>query len=252
MRVHLVSDLHLDHASWVYPEVKADVTVLAGDLSTWSRRGQVETLIRDVTAQRPCLVVLGNHDYWGTTRPQARDWMLDLSGKYPGLHLLDDGWVDLDGVRFCGSSLWTDFALNGDPEGAMELVMRLPAGQGRTGPMPDFAQQRDATPARYQQWHWAARRALELGIQGHARVCCVTHWVPVPEAINPRYRGDALNPYFITDCRDLIRPQVKAWLFGHTHSPYDQVLEGTRFVCNPRGYPGEPTGFNPNLIVEIP
>ena len=252
MLVHLVSDLHLDHATWQYPRVTADICVVAGDIARWGSRDRTEMLLREITAQRPCVVVLGNHDFWGTDRPKARSWMLDLCARHPGLHLLDDGWVDLQGVRFCGSPLWTDFALEGDPEGAMKQVMQLPDGRGGTGMLPDFLYQRDASPARYQQWHWAARRALELGVRGHDRVCLVTHWVPTAQAINAKYTGNTLNPYFVAPCDDLLRPQVKAWLFGHTHSGFDQVVGGTRFVCNPRGYPNEPTGFNPNLILEIP
>jgi len=34
------------------------------------------------------------------------------------------------------------------------------------------------------------------------------------------------------------RPQIKLWVHGHTHDPYDYVIGETRVVCNPRGYIG--------------
>jgi len=46
------------------------------------------------------------------------------------------------------------------------------------------------------------------------------------------------------------------WIHGHVHSSADYVVEGTRVVCNARGYPGylggvENAFFSPGLIVEI-
>ena len=37
---------------------------------------------------------------------------------------------------------------------------------------------------------------------------------------------------------DLDRLMGKAalWIHGHTHDSFDYVLNGTRVVCNPRGY----------------
>ena len=41
------------------------------------------------------------------------------------------------------------------------------------------------------------------------------------------------------------------WIHGHTHTFFDYRAGGARVICNPRGYPGEATGFRPDLIVDI-
>ena len=41
------------------------------------------------------------------------------------------------------------------------------------------------------------------------------------------------------------------WIHGHTHTVFDYVVSGTRIVCNPRGYPKEPTGFRPDFVVTV-
>ena len=41
------------------------------------------------------------------------------------------------------------------------------------------------------------------------------------------------------------------WIHGHTHTFFDYVVSGTRVVCNPRGYPGEPTGFVADFVVTV-
>jgi hypothetical protein len=40
---------------------------------------------------------------------------------------------------------------------------------------------------------------------------------------------------------------------GHTHFSFDYRLNGTRVVCNPRGYlPYEPNAqFDPGLVVDV-
>jgi Icc-related predicted phosphoesterase len=67
------------------------------------------------------------------------------------------------------------------------------------------------------------------------------------------HRGDLLNPCFASDLSALLRPPVKLWIHGHTHESMDYDIEGTRVVCNPRGYlPEEPNKrFNPRLVVEV-
>ncbi|MDE2259721.1 MAG: metallophosphoesterase, partial [Betaproteobacteria bacterium] len=46
------------------------------------------------------------------------------------------------------------------------------------------------------------------------------------------------------------------WVHGHTHANFDYEVEGTRIVCNPRGYASslssiENASFNPGLMIEI-
>jgi hypothetical protein len=48
---------------------------------------------------------------------------------------------------------------------------------------------------------------------------------------------------------------VQLWVHGHTHDSFDYTLNGTRVVCNPRGYAkggvNENPLFDPNLMVEV-
>lgn len=45
--------------------------------------------------------------------------------------------------------------------------------------------------------------------------------------------------------------KIDLWIFGHTHEAVDEVVNGVRFVSNPRGYPTEETGFRPDLVVSV-
>jgi hypothetical protein len=77
---------------------------------------------------------------------------------------------------------------------------------------------------------------------------------PATPSIDSRYKNDVLNPAFASRLEDVIEQyHPDLWIHGHTHVHCDYEICGTRVVCNPRGYPSEPTGkgFSPGLVVEV-
>lgn len=69
----------------------------------------------------------------------------------------------------------------------------------------------------------------------------VGHHAPSKESTHPRYKEDVLmNGAYSSDLSEFIldRPQIKLWVHGHTHDPFDYMIGSTRVVCNPRGYFG--------------
>ena len=78
----------------------------------------------------------------------------------------------------------------------------------------------------------------------------VTHHVPHPASIAPRFTDHPLNPAFVSNLEDLMG-HARLWIHGHTHHAFDYTVRGTRVLSNPRGYAGEETGFRADLVVEI-
>lgn len=69
----------------------------------------------------------------------------------------------------------------------------------------------------------------------------VGHHAPSKASTHPRYKEDTLmNGAYSSDLSEFIldRPQIKLWVHGHTHDPFDYMVGSTRVVCNPRGYFG--------------
>jgi predicted phosphodiesterase len=109
MKIHLLSDLHLEFENFV-PEVSdADVTVLAGDIHLRTRG--VEWAKQ--TFKGRVLYVPGNHEYYGGNLGKTLVKMSDAGDDR--VRVLDCERVDLDGVRFLGATAWTDYAATGDP-----------------------------------------------------------------------------------------------------------------------------------------
>ena len=75
-------------------------------------------------------------------------------------------------------------------------------------------------------------------------------------SIARRFDGSPLNPFFISDLERLMDGgRIRLWIHGHTHDSFDYAVNGTRVVCNPRGYSvrgvDENAAFDPDLIVDI-
>lgn len=84
----------------------------------------------------------------------------------------------------------------------------------------------------------------------------MTHHAPSPKSIHPRFAGSLLNACFVSDVEKLMdRDRVALWVHGHTHDSFDYVVNGTRVVCNPRGYAklgtAENSAFDPGFTVDV-
>jgi hypothetical protein len=83
----------------------------------------------------------------------------------------------------------------------------------------------------------------------------VTHHLPAPESVPPRFARSAINAFFVSDMTSHIRElQPKLWIHGQTHDRCDYVLAETRIVANPLGYPSESRSlqeFAPAFHVEV-
>ena len=65
-----------------------------------------------------------------------------------------------------------------------------------------------------------------------------------------------MNACFVSDAEHLIDGRrARLWIHGHTHDSFDYSVNGTRVLCNPRGYAkngmNENPAFDANLSVEV-
>lgn len=256
MKIRILSDLHLEFARWRPPKADEDIVVLAGDVGegrsgiAWARK---------YFSDRMIVYVPGNHEYYGRDLDELRAGLRE-SGRAHCVHVLDGDEVLLDGVRFLGATLWTDFGIAGNDPKTVEQAMR----HCETG-MTDFhvIRRRGSSlrPEDTREIHQAQRDWLRRALmgctamgQGHAGpTVVVTHHAPSRRSIGPQHVGSLLNASFASDLTELMGPHVALWIHGHMHDSIDYIECGTRVVCNPRGYlPFEPNPqFDPTLIVEV-
>ena len=93
MKLHIISDIHLEFSTFEPPKTNADVIVLAGDVGKvgngihWARR---------TFPDKPIIYVIGNHEFYGTQRAETVARM-HIDARAAGVHLLDDSEVIIDG-----------------------------------------------------------------------------------------------------------------------------------------------------------
>ncbi|MBK5207809.1 MAG: metallophosphoesterase family protein [Polaromonas sp.] len=253
MKLHILSDLHLSRGALEIPCNDADLVILAGDIAR-----PLEAVPWALGLGRPVLYVPGNHEFYNSS---IADTVQALKTLCDGtrIHVLDRDEIIISGVRFLGATLWTDFLLWGDGEQralAMQAAQRF---------MRDFSKihvdepaQRLFTPDDAAALCRADARWLESRLaESHAGpTVVITHHAPARQSIHPRFEGSLINGCFVSDLQHLADGRrAQLWVHGHTHDSFDYLLNGTRVVCNPRGYAKDGVNENPlfdsNFVVEI-
>lgn len=270
MKIQLLSDLHLEvHPHLAVPAAPgADVLVLAGDIGSY----QPGSLLTDTDfgltrfSPRygwpvPVLFLPGNHEYDMLDFDQTHDRLRETCERL-GLLWLEREVVVLEGVRFVGTTLWSDFDALGpaadDPGATLGqlLTSREKAfraanfylrktGATRFG-APLLAQQVRDLALECQSW---LQQALATRYDGTTVV--VTHFAPSLRSADPRY-GMTPGTAGFCNALDGLLAQADFWLHGHLHAPSDYLHRGCRVIANPLGYArkNEQVGFRPELMVD--
>ncbi|RVA45830.1 phosphatase [Mesorhizobium sp. M7A.F.Ca.US.001.01.1.1] len=252
MKIWTFSDLHLEVADLGKPLTipDADICVVAGDLCRAPANG-VHWLGKNVAHAMPCIYVAGNHEFYkGSIREGLEDGRNAATG-FSGVHFLENDSITIDGVRFVGATLWTDYRVEGHPHVAMIHARER---------MNDFkliAEQRNPwrrfLPETAYRMHRESRAFIDSALKADPiETVVVTHHLPHAKSIPSRFMGDLLNAAFASDLSEVIesgRPAL--WVHGHTHDSCDYKVGSTRVVCNPRGYEHENVEFDPALVVRV-
>lgn len=254
-RIAPISDVHSeflrspgeDHIGWFTNQIvdedsKHTILVVAGDLDTPCRN--VAPWIESFCSKfKHVIAVAGNHEHYNSCIHIGAMEVYESTKHIKNFSFLENDSVIVDGVQFIGCTLWSNCENILHMGHALGDYSVISGGDGKPiKPQDTLSLHRESVGYLYHELNKSP---------GHKRVV-VTHHMPSYAAVTPQFRGSRLNPFFTSDLNALIemgRPDL--WLFGHTHSSVDMTLYDTRLVCNPYGYNGENTEFNPKLTIEI-
>jgi predicted phosphodiesterase len=236
MKIQIASDLHLEFLQSLFPGERlispahgADILVLAGDIANAT---EAIELFKDWPV--PVLYVAGNHEFYGSAIEQVRADLRDAASG-TSITFLDNDTADFGGVRFLGTTLWTDYKLelNRTQRHLMENAeLRIRDHFTiKCGGRPFTAERALAEHELSRAW---LNRELTKPYEGKTVV--ISHHGPHPLSVHPRYVGEALNAAFVSNLSELL-PKADLWIHGHVHDSFDYRLGRCRVVANPRGYP---------------
>ncbi len=248
MRLHILSDLHLEFEPFTPAAVDADAVVLAGDIHV-GREGF--NWAREAFPDRPVIYVLGNHEFYGqTVQKLIQELRTMASGT--NIRVLENETFCLADCVFLGATLWTDFALNGNPPLAEVLAHKVMSDYRRIQVLPG---EDPLNPSDTCGFHVESRRWLEERVRAlrNRKFVIVTHHAPSQESVWPALRGTPFMPAFASEMsRFIAETGARLWIHGHIHRCCDYTVGKTRVLANPRGYPTEPRDeFEPGLLVEV-
>lgn len=232
MKADIFSDIHLDHwvryyrrflqqevpkenllLNFIHKHKRNDIVIFAGDSGNGYAWYQyvVDFLKKHY---KTVISTPGNHCFYHEQGDFAKDHSVIQ---------------DVEGLKVLSCPLWTNFR---GKAGWGEIAQRN---------ISDFAQIKDLREAKvpWQLMQSEAHKYMRQ-IRDEKPDIVVTHFPIITKSIAAKYEGQELNTYFCNDEPDLVREvKPKLWVHGHTHTQFDYMFEGTRFMSNPIGYPFE-------------
>ncbi|ARU32424.1 hypothetical protein CAP31_12490 [Sulfuriferula sp. AH1] len=251
MKLALYSDLHLEFLfpGWEPPALDVDVIILAGDIDKHVRGIEWAAA---TFPDKPVIYVVGNHEFYDADIGIISD--MRKTAARLGIHFLENDAIKIEGVRFLGTTLWSDFALYGNSGDAMRVAQRYINDYSEIRKQGGLIEPEDTAALYHTAAAWLDD---ELSKPFHGKTVVVTHFAPHRGCVAAEFVGGALTPYFTADMAPLMaKHKIALWAFGHTHGNVDFESEhGCRIISNQRGYPNEfsksGNGFRENLVIDV-
>lgn len=242
MKIHVISDIHLEAMGTVEPTVCGNVCVLAGDICTAKKTDKYIAFIEDIKQNFDHIImVAGNHEFYHSEYEAGLKTIKSIADD-TGSYFLDIEFgtqdLELDGITFWGSTLWTD--INGGDWFAKKKV-----GNG----LNDYHVVDGLTTSKTIEIH---NRTVE-SINWNADVV-ITHHMPILRKHSRFEIDDITYGFNCTDLEEKIaKSNIKWWIYGHTHDNSYNVVGKTNIISNQVGYYKEnmTKGYDPKFLIEV-
>jgi Icc-related predicted phosphoesterase len=209
-----VSDVHVDcyQKNELYPIVNktSNYLLVAGDIGVADHPNVDKFLSHISFLYNLVFIVPGNHEYdlglqWKNEQVNKYTPILqNICNKYENIWLLN-GNVSymIEGVPIIGTTLWTDS---------------------------QFYKSIDHNNEHKKQVEWLSKE-----ISKNKNIIVITHHLPSKQLMDKKYLTHPTLPGYYTDLEYLIKPPVKAWICGHSHSRLNKIINGVYCGVNAIG-----------------
>ena len=236
MKLRYLSDLHLEFIKpnkiegfiKKIPSGIDEICILAGDIGC-PYQLNYDIFMNFISKNfKKTFIISGNHEYYNKTKTiqETNEFMKVYFQKFNNISFLNNNYEIYDNYCFIGTTLWSNIT---NPNYEINDVYKIPHF--------DHIQ--------YNKLHMLSVDFLEDALQKNENCIIITHHIPSETLIDIKYKTLTLLPYnqwFYCNMDKLIetkRNKIKCWIYGHTHTPSNVIINEIPFLCNPIGYPKE-------------
>ncbi|MYB35699.1 MAG: hypothetical protein F4X92_11415 [Gammaproteobacteria bacterium] len=256
MKISLTSDLHVEfEPSYKFVDAGVDVVVFAGDVG--EHPNEINWINENAPDDRPVICVTGNHSRYNNNSSTVLEQIKKIAK--PNVHFLENEEIQYEGVRFLGATLWTDFSIYGYRDLARIQAARY-MNDYRMCAVNDFdahtgekftriMHPSDTLKIHKETVDWLKKKLIE-NFEGPTVV--VTHHAPSGKCIQKKYGIDnPINAAYASNLEHMMGKNVDVWMYGHMHQHRILHINGTRVICNAKGYRNEVPEFDPEFMIEV-
>src|SRR5579872_6011878 len=256
MKIQLISDIHFEFLdspdfynilipSAPYLAILGDINYIFGEY-----KSQYKSFLSYCSDNfKTVFLVPGNHEYYQCSNidkldmDQADNELETLTVEFNNIYFMQRKNIIIkeDNIKYVilGSTLWTNILSteNDDILNTMRDYKYIYNEKGLIYPA-------DIINLHKKNTLWL----LENVTQAKGIVIVLSHHMPSYDLIVDEYKNSKFNSSYASSLEYLMLPQVKLWLFGHTHFSLDMTIRNCRCISNPYGYHGENDAFKKDMV----
>jgi predicted phosphohydrolase len=217
-----------------------EICILAGDIGN-PYQSNYNIFMEFISKNfKKTFVISGNHEYYNKTKTiqETNEFMKNYFCKFHNISFLNNNYEIYENHCFIGTTLWSKIT---NPTCEINDVYQIPKF--------DYIE--------YNKLNILSVKFLEDTLKNNNNCVIITHHVPSVSLIDIKYKTQNMiryNQWFYCDLDEFIeinKNKIKCWIYGHTHTPSNIMINGIPFLCNPIGYPNENVNLNFQSTIKI-
>jgi len=242
MNFDLISDLHISsfsEESFKRLQPTSNILVVLGDVCEVGRVNAILPFFEMLSDNWYYVIyVPGNHEFYFSNIQTTVSRIKNNLDYLSNIIVLDNDVISIDGIRYIGSTLWSDMDKN-NPIVKMNCKKYINDYRYIFKDI-DQILEPDNTIELFNRNISFIDDMLCLSDPDEVNVI-LTHHAPSFKSVSARFIGDVCNGAFVSSLEDIIldNPSIRVWAHGHTHNYTDYKIGYCRVVANPYGYSRE-------------
>lgn len=265
IKIQYISDIHLEFYKDV-PDipVNADILILAGDVGYPTMPIFWEFLEKMSEQFKHVILIAGNHEYYHTNSAIKKGRILTINEvdeliyseigrrQLNNVHFLQCSSIIIDNIEFVGSTLWTDIPRNKtvDVVEAMSDYSRIFVEDKKSSTIHTVSVEALNKLHREHRQFLSCQDRQDAAFKAKKTVF-ITHHMPSYKMIHEKYAEYSINCAFASDTLHTVLRKPDIWICGHSHTAYNDIIDGVHCLMNPIGYPGENENLNWGTYISI-